>query len=66
MYQLSTVNELVLPQTKCSKFNSHLEEAKVQEANQIENAVQLLAKDKHGIEKIHQLYQTRANSYYGF
>ena len=40
------VNELMLPLAKCSDFNSHLEEAKVQETKWIENAVQLLAKNK--------------------
>ena len=40
------VKELVLPLDKCSDFNGHLEEAKAEEMKWIENAVQLLAKNK--------------------
>ena len=40
------VKEVVLPLAKCSDFNGHLEEAKAEEMKWIENAVQLLAKNK--------------------
>ena len=35
------VNELVLPEAECSKFNGHLEEAKAEELKWIEDATPL-------------------------